>query len=65
MANRYAVTAIGDGASRSLKITIPARICRALGIEAGDVFWVDVETGRTVVLRYVRTGRAGDGSLKR
>lgn len=57
MANRYAVTATGSPDSRSLKVTIPAAICRALDIVPGDTFWVDVEILETVVVRYLWTGR--------
>lgn len=63
MTNRYAVTATGNGNTRSLKVTIPAEVCREVGIDAGDVFWVDVDVhpgddGPLIVLRYVRTSRA-------
>lgn len=43
MANRFVVTATGSDGTRSLKVTIPAEVCRALGIEAGDVFWVEAD----------------------
>lgn len=62
MANRHAVTATGSQDSRSLKVTIPAAICRVLDIRPGDTFWVDVEILETVVVRYLWAGRRrGDG----
>lgn len=60
MANRYAVTATGSRESRSLKVTIPAAVCRALDIRPGDTFWVDVEILETVVLKYLWTGRRSE-----
>lgn len=69
MANRYTVTASGNGNTRSLKVTIPAEVCREMGIEAGDVFWVDVDVrpgddGPRVVLQYVRTSRAVEAEAR-
>lgn len=59
MANRHAVTATGTPGSRSLKVTIPAAVCRALDIRPADTFWVDVEILETVVVKYLWTGRRG------